>query len=116
MLPQGGKRKQADVSSAPGPATPPPFANGTASAGGDTATDGPAAKRQRTLVGENGAVVGTDDYDPLMLDPLTAPPPDLMELDEAGAAPSQRAAAPLAQGAGAPDEDPGADDLLKVGA
>ena len=60
-------------------------------------------------------MVGTDDYDPLMLDPLTAPPPDLLDMDEAGAA-AFGAAAPFAQGADAPDEDTGADDLLKVGA
>ena len=87
-----------------GPAKLQGLANGSAShADGD---HGPATKRQRTE-GSSGGVAAASISDARMLDPLTAPPPDLLMEEVAGAEDSNG-------GVPAPEVEMGADDLLKV--
>ncbi len=79
-----------------GPAKPHALANGSASH-----AEGPAAKRQRTEGSGGGAAAAASVGDARMLDPLTAPPPDLL-MEE------------VLSEHDAPDVEVGADDLLKV--
>ena len=103
---QLGETGSGRSSATAGPAKPHALANGSAShAGGD---DGPAPKRQRTE-GSGGGAAAASIGDARMLDPLTAPPPDLL-MEEVADAADGHGGLPE----DAPDAEMGAGDLLKV--
>ncbi len=91
-----------------GPMKPHALANGSASH-----AEGPAAKRQRTE-GSSGGAAAASVGDARMLDPLTAPPPDLLMEGVADAADAHGGGLADPSQQDAPDVEMGADDLLKV--